>query len=226
MIRCRRRKLACMARSTCWALPSGLRQRFYRLRPRRFMAILMYIRKPRTIGATSIRSARAPATMKESAAPRPCFSIIGARTVAHQGRADFNTYGPRMHPNDGRVVSNFIVQALLGRDITVYGDGLANPFVLLRRRSYRRPCATHGNDRRRDRPDQYRKSKWNSRLLRTCQLIIEMTGSRSHRYAPSGHTTAKADCSTGQRSTADSPARIKYFEELLTDHGYGRALLK
>jgi len=36
----------------------------------------------------------------------------------------FNTYGPRMHPNDGRVVSNFIVQALLGRDITIYGEGL------------------------------------------------------------------------------------------------------
>jgi UDP-glucuronate decarboxylase len=35
----------------------------------------------------------------------------------------FNTYGPRMHPNDGRVVSNFIVQALLGQDITIYGDG-------------------------------------------------------------------------------------------------------
>jgi UDP-glucuronate decarboxylase len=35
----------------------------------------------------------------------------------------FNTYGPRMHPNDGRVVSNFIVQALLGNDITIYGDG-------------------------------------------------------------------------------------------------------
>jgi UDP-glucuronate decarboxylase len=35
----------------------------------------------------------------------------------------FNTYGPRMHPNDGRVVSNFIFQALLGRNITVYGDG-------------------------------------------------------------------------------------------------------
>ncbi len=35
----------------------------------------------------------------------------------------FNTYGPRMHPNDGRVVSNFIVQALLGRDLTIYGDG-------------------------------------------------------------------------------------------------------
>lgn len=35
----------------------------------------------------------------------------------------FNTYGPRMHPDDGRVVSNFIVQALRGRDITLYGDG-------------------------------------------------------------------------------------------------------
>jgi UDP-glucuronate decarboxylase len=36
----------------------------------------------------------------------------------------FNTYGPRMHPNDGRVVSNFIVQALRGQAITIYGDGL------------------------------------------------------------------------------------------------------
>ena len=36
----------------------------------------------------------------------------------------FNTYGPRMHPNDGRVVSNFIIQALQGQDITIYGDGL------------------------------------------------------------------------------------------------------
>ncbi len=35
----------------------------------------------------------------------------------------FNTYGPRMHPNDGRVVSNFIVQALKGEDITIYGEG-------------------------------------------------------------------------------------------------------
>jgi len=35
----------------------------------------------------------------------------------------FNTYGPRMHPNDGRVVSNFIVQALAGKDITIYGNG-------------------------------------------------------------------------------------------------------
>jgi UDP-glucuronate decarboxylase len=54
----------------------------------------------------------------------------------------FNTYGPRMHPNDGRVVSNFIMQALQNRDITIYGDGgqtrsfcyvddLINAFVLM-----------------------------------------------------------------------------------------------
>ena len=36
----------------------------------------------------------------------------------------FNTYGPRMHPNDGRVVSNFLVQALKGENLTIYGDGL------------------------------------------------------------------------------------------------------
>lgn len=36
----------------------------------------------------------------------------------------FNTYGPRMHPNDGRVVSNFIVQAIRGENITIYGDGM------------------------------------------------------------------------------------------------------
>jgi UDP-glucuronate decarboxylase len=35
----------------------------------------------------------------------------------------FNTYGPRMHPNDGRVVSNFVMQALKGEEITIYGDG-------------------------------------------------------------------------------------------------------
>ena len=43
----------------------------------------------------------------------------------------FNTYGPRMRPDDGRVVSNFICQALSGEDLTIYGDGLQNEIVLL-----------------------------------------------------------------------------------------------
>ena len=78
----------------------------------------------RSIGAMSIRSARAPATTRASAAPRRCSSIITASTGMRIKVARiFNTYGPRMHPNDGRVVSNFIVQALQGRDITIYGDG-------------------------------------------------------------------------------------------------------
>ena len=43
----------------------------------------------------------------------------------------FNTYGPRMLPDDGRVVSNFIVQALKGTDITVYGEGIQTQVLLL-----------------------------------------------------------------------------------------------
>jgi hypothetical protein len=46
----------------------------------------------------------------------------------------FNTYGPRMYPDDGRVVSNFIAQALRGQDVTLYGDGQPDPLVLLRGR--------------------------------------------------------------------------------------------
>ena len=78
----------------------------------------------RTIAATSTRSARAPATTRASAAPRRCSSTITASTSSRINVARiFNTYGPRMHPNDGRVVSNFIVQALKGEPITIYGDG-------------------------------------------------------------------------------------------------------
>ena len=46
----------------------------------------------------------------------------------------FNTYGPRLRPADGRVVSNFLVQAIDGKPLTIYGTRHADPFVLLRRR--------------------------------------------------------------------------------------------
>jgi UDP-glucuronate decarboxylase len=49
----------------------------------------------------------------------------------------FNTYGPRMHPDDGRVVANFIMQALKGERLTVFGDGRQTPLVLLCLRSNR-----------------------------------------------------------------------------------------
>ena len=53
-----------------------------------------------------------------------CSSItIGSTSSKSKSRASLTTYGPRMHPADGRVVSNFIVQALNGEPITLYGDG-------------------------------------------------------------------------------------------------------
>ena len=52
----------------------------------------------------------------------------------------FNTYGPRLSPGDGRVVSNFIVQALRGEPLTVYGDGSQTRSLCLRRRRDRGPA--------------------------------------------------------------------------------------
>jgi UDP-glucuronate decarboxylase len=52
-----------------------------------------------------------------------CFDYHRQHSVQIKVARIFNTYGPRMHPNDGRVVSNFIMQALRGEDITLYGDG-------------------------------------------------------------------------------------------------------
>ncbi|MGB5685248.1 MAG: UDP-glucuronic acid decarboxylase family protein [Candidatus Electrothrix sp.] len=90
----------------------------------------------------------------------------------------FNTYGPRMHPNDGRVVSNFIVQALQGRPITIYGDGsqsrsfcyvddLIEAFVLLMdtEDSFTGPVNT-GN------PGEFT-------ILQLAENVIELTGSKS-----------------------------------------------
>ncbi len=90
----------------------------------------------------------------------------------------FNTYGPRMHPNDGRVVSNFIVQALQGRPITMYGDGsqsrsfcyvddLIEAFVLLMdtEDSFTGPVNT-GN------PGEFT-------ILQLAENVIDLTGSKS-----------------------------------------------
>ena len=68
--------------------------------------------------------------------PRACYDegkrVAETMMYAYESQANvevrvariFNTFGPRMHPNDGRVVSNFIIQALQGKDITIYGNGL------------------------------------------------------------------------------------------------------
>ena len=97
----------------------------------------------------------------------------------------FNTYGPRMHPGDGRVVSNFIVQALRGEDITIYGDGaqtrsfcyvddLIEGFCRLMRQDRTIGPVNIGN------PGEFT-------IRQLADLAIELTGSRSrivHRPLP------------------------------------------
>ena len=90
----------------------------------------------------------------------------------------FNTYGPRMHPNDGRVVSNFIIQALKGEDITLYGDGSQT-------RSFcYRDDLIEGMLRLMDTPPEItgpinvgNPNEFTIREL--AEMVVEMTGSRS-----------------------------------------------
>ncbi|MHC4212760.1 MAG: UDP-glucuronic acid decarboxylase family protein [Planctomycetota bacterium] len=90
----------------------------------------------------------------------------------------FNTYGPRMYPNDGRVISNFIMQSLTGEDITIYGDGLQS-------RSF---CYVHdlvsGLIRLMDTPDGFTGpvnlgNPVEITILDLAQKIIKLTGSKS-----------------------------------------------
>jgi UDP-glucuronate decarboxylase len=90
----------------------------------------------------------------------------------------FNTYGPRMHPFDGRVVSNFIRQALRGEDITVFGDGSQT-------RSFcYRDDLVEGMVRMMNGPDDFvgpvnLGNQGEFTILELAQLVIELTGSRS-----------------------------------------------
>jgi UDP-glucuronate decarboxylase len=141
----------------------------------------------------------------------------------------FNTYGPRMHPNDGRVISNFIVQALLGRDITVFGDGLQT-------RSF---CYVDdlidGLTRLMDSVDRVtgpinigNPSEFT--ILQLASLVIELTGSRSrivHRSSPQDDPRQRRpDISEANEVLAWAPRTplpegltrtINYFDELLRD---------
>ncbi len=141
----------------------------------------------------------------------------------------FNTYGPRMHPNDGRVVSNFIVQALLGRDITVFGDGQQT-------RSF---CYVDdlidGLMRLMDTADEVigpinigNPNEFT--ILELASFVVEMTGSRSrivHRPRPQDDPRQRRpdiskanDVLKWAPHTALKEGRVRtisYFEELLRD---------
>ncbi len=139
----------------------------------------------------------------------------------------FNTYGPRMHPNDGRVVSNFIVQALQGKPITVYGDGrqtrsfcyvddLVDALIRLMNTAddFTGPVNT-GN------PNEFT-------ILELAQKVIKMTGSHSEilfNPLPSDDPVQRCpDISLAKEKLGWEPAvkledglvkTIAYFKELL-----------
>jgi UDP-glucuronate decarboxylase len=143
----------------------------------------------------------------------------------------FNTYGPRMHPHDGRVVSNFIIQALLNRDMTVYGDGLQT-------RSF---CYVDdlidGLVRLMDSPDEVTGpvnlgNPVEFTILELAKLAVELTGSRArivHRPLPQDDPRQRQpDISKANELLGWKPATplekglartIEYFEGLLRDPG-------
>ncbi len=149
----------------------------------------------------------------------------------------FNTYGPRMHPNDGRVVSNFIVQALLGRDITVYGDGsqtrsfcYVDDLVDGLMRLMASPAEVTGPINLGN-PEEYS-------MLELASVIIDLTGSKSkivHRPLPQDDPRQRRpDISKAQEFLSWSPScklrdgmqrTVDYFEDLLKDESLKTAVM-
>jgi UDP-glucuronate decarboxylase len=150
----------------------------------------------------------------------------------------FNTYGPRMHPNDGRVVSNFIVQALLGRDITVYGEGLqTRSFCYVDDlidgvvRLMATPAGVTG-------PVNIG-NPIELKIIELAQMIIALVGSRSRivrRPLPENDPRQRQpDISRAQELLDWKPrvalkegliSTIAYFEQLLSDQGLRAQLMK
>jgi UDP-glucuronate decarboxylase len=145
----------------------------------------------------------------------------------------FNTYGPRMHPNDGRVVSNFIVQALLGRDITVYGKGMQTRSFcyvddlidgLVRLMSTPTEVTGPVNI---DNPAEFK-------IIELAQMVLDLVGSRSRivrRPLPENDPKQRQpDISLAQELLGWKPrvalkegltSTIGYFERLLSDSNLG-----
>lgn len=139
----------------------------------------------------------------------------------------FNTYGPRMYPNDGRVVSNFIVQALKGEDITIYGDGkqtrsfcyvddLINGMINLMNSSdeFTGPVNL-GN------PTEFS-------ILELAEMVIKLTGAKSKivfkRLPPDDPMQRQPDITLAKEKLNWEPTvtlekglkkTVKYFEDLL-----------
>jgi UDP-glucuronate decarboxylase len=147
----------------------------------------------------------------------------------------FNTYGPRMHPNDGRVVSNFIVQALCGEPITIYGDGSHT-------RSF---CYVddmiEGLTRLMDSPDEVTGpmnlgNPVECTILELASVIIDLANSRSpivHKPLPSDDPAQRQpDITHARRVLGWEPVvplhdglrrTIEYFDSFLAERGRAKA---
>jgi UDP-glucuronate decarboxylase len=150
----------------------------------------------------------------------------------------FNTYGPRMHPNDGRVVSNFIVQALRGEDITIYGDGMqtrsfcyVDDLIEAIGRMMETPFDVTGPINIGN-PGEFT-------MLELAELVIEMTGTKSKiRFEPlpsDDPRQRRPDISKAQATLAWAPKTplregltktIAYFEGILSDKEPSRLELR
>ncbi|MGA8691258.1 MAG: UDP-glucuronic acid decarboxylase family protein [Methyloceanibacter sp.] len=148
----------------------------------------------------------------------------------------FNTYGPRTHPNDGRVVSSFIVQALRNQDITVFGDGeqtrsfcYVDDLIRGLISMMETPPETIGPINLGN-PDEFT-------MRELAKLILELTGSRSkivHRPLPQDDPRQrKPDISEAERLLGWRPITplqeglaktIPYFEQLLAQEDVARAV--
>ena len=141
----------------------------------------------------------------------------------------FNTFGPRMHPNDGRVVSNFIIQALQNKDLTIYGDGsqtrsfqyvsdLVDGLHALMNGNYDLPVNL-GN------PDEYtikNFAEYISELTKTKSKIVYLSKSQDD------PTQRKPDIATANKEINWSPkvtvkqglmSTIEYFQKVLDEAG-------
>ena len=139
----------------------------------------------------------------------------------------FNTYGPRMHPNDGRVVSNFIVQALRGEEITIYGDGLqtrsfcyVDDLVEAMLRTMETPAAFTGPVNIGN-PTEFT-------MLELAELTLELTGSRSKlvfKPLPADDPRQRKPDISLARATIDWQPRVALRDGMKETVAYFRRLL-
>jgi UDP-glucuronate decarboxylase len=148
----------------------------------------------------------------------------------------FNTYGPRMHPNDGRVVSNFIIQALLGRDLSVFGDGQQTRSFCYVDELIDGLISLMATDDAVTGPINLG-NPVESSIIELASLVIDITGSRSrivHRPLPENDPRhRRPDISRAQESLSWAPRTplkeglirtVEYFEELLRKSRMGESL--